>query len=392
MTRDAPFMNDASGVQRKAANSATSSGSIRRFIAGSGSIIFSTTSSSEIPCVRAWSEIWFSTDTFGDVSGCIALEVEHGDRSPGPREPLGASTPYPTRRSRHEGAVSCEVNVDRRSRRYRDLIHVPPSPRRNSLSQAGSFPDALPGNQYTASCRGLSPSTRLAMSALQRTRSPWRHEGLPPCGRTGTRVRPSLASSLRDELAFLGVGCGEVAPVSLRGKDYRDHGDERHGRRVRRDRPPAEAGEQGGSNERRQAAGEDRSQLVAQRSSGVAHPGAEELGEVGRLRSVHRVVTEFHAEDDGDPDQGRNARVQQPEERESEEQREGGPEQVHRTTSYAVGERPEKGDGNEPDGGGDYDADQARALLHSQLSFYVGEHEDGQYVEGPVLGDAHPHR
>src|SRR5215207_5853281 len=230
------------------------------------------------------------------------------------------------------------------------------------------------------------------LSALQQTTSPWRHEGLPPSGRSGTRGRPLLASSLRDELAFLGVGCGEVAPISLRGKDYRDHGDERHRRRVRRDRPPAEAGEQGGSNERRQAAGKDRGQLVAQRSSGVAHPGAEELGEVGCLRSVHRVVTEVHAEDDGDPDQRRNARVQQPEERESEEQREGGPEQVHRTTSYAVGERPEKGDGNEPDGGGDYDADQARALLHSQLSFYVGEHEDGQDVEGPVFGDAHPHR
>ena len=36
--------------------------------------------------------------------------------------------------------------------------------------------------------------------------------------------------------------------------------------------PPAEAGEQGGSNERRQAAGEDRGQLVTQRSSGSA-PG-----------------------------------------------------------------------------------------------------------------------
>ena len=54
-------------------------------------------------------------------------------------------------------------------------------------------------------------------------------------------------------------------------------------------------------------------------------------------------MTEVHAEDDGDPDQRRNARVQQPEERESEEQREDGPEQVHRTTSYAVGERPERG-------------------------------------------------
>ena len=86
-------------------------------------------------------------------------------------------------------------------------------------------------------------------------------------------------------------------------------------------------------------------QLVTQRSPGVAHPRAEQLGEEGRLRPVHRVVTEVHAEDDGDPDQRRNARVQQPEEREGEEQREDGPEQVHRPTSYAVGERPEKGDG-----------------------------------------------
>ena len=40
-------------------------------------------------------------------------------------------------------------------------------PRRNILSQAGSFPDAPLGNQYTAPCRGLSPSTRRTTSPLR---------------------------------------------------------------------------------------------------------------------------------------------------------------------------------------------------------------------------------
>src|SRR5215208_5086285 len=75
MTSEAPFMNDASGVQRKAANSATSSGSIRRLIAGSVSMIFSITSSSEIPCILAWSAICFSTSGVLTYAGSTQLEV-----------------------------------------------------------------------------------------------------------------------------------------------------------------------------------------------------------------------------------------------------------------------------------------------------------------------------
>ena len=51
----------ADGPARKAISSPTSSGSTRRLIADSVSMIFSTTCSSGMPCVAAWSLICLST-------------------------------------------------------------------------------------------------------------------------------------------------------------------------------------------------------------------------------------------------------------------------------------------------------------------------------------------
>ena len=52
---------EAGPEQRKATSSATSSGSISRLMAGSVSMMSVITSSSEMPCTRAWSLICFST-------------------------------------------------------------------------------------------------------------------------------------------------------------------------------------------------------------------------------------------------------------------------------------------------------------------------------------------
>src|SRR3712207_6124746 len=110
-----------------------------------------------------------SADTFGDLCGSIAVEVEHGDRCAGPREPLGAGTPDPARRPRHEGAAPREIRVHRRwSRLYGNLIHVPPSPRRDRLSPARVFHQetsivqirrlACPHTTYASQRRSYSPS------------------------------------------------------------------------------------------------------------------------------------------------------------------------------------------------------------------------------------------
>jgi hypothetical protein len=61
MGKTAPVMAEAFSEARKRASSATSSGSMRRRMAAWARKTFSTTSSGEIPRVRAWSWIWPST-------------------------------------------------------------------------------------------------------------------------------------------------------------------------------------------------------------------------------------------------------------------------------------------------------------------------------------------
>lgn len=65
MESEVPVMCPVPGPQSHSTAPATSSGSISRLIALRSSMTRPTTSSSEMPCVRAWSAIWFST------RGCV---------------------------------------------------------------------------------------------------------------------------------------------------------------------------------------------------------------------------------------------------------------------------------------------------------------------------------
>ncbi len=70
--------------------------------------------------------------------------------------------------------------------------------------------------------------------------------------------------------------------------------------------------EQPRRDQRRRAAGDDRGELIADRGAAVAEPRREPLGDERRLRAVHQVVRQ-QRQRDGEEDERRHARVQQPE-------------------------------------------------------------------------------
>ena len=98
---------------------------------------------------------------------------------------------------------------------------------------------------------------------------------------------------------------------------HRDHRDHRADCDVHRDRVAGVVRlEQRYRDERGQTARDDRGELVADRHTGVADAGAEQLGEEGRLRSVHRAV-QHQSDGDGQGGEGEVLRVQQGDEERS---------------------------------------------------------------------------
>src|ERR1043165_603585 len=93
-----------------------------------------------------------------------------------------------------------------------------------------------------------------------------------------------IKSPLRSEIIAMGF-CREPDG---------DNRDKRHPNQISGNRPRISTGpfEQSGRDERRESAGEYRGQLVAERGAAVAHARAEEFGEKGRLRTVHRRVAD----------------------------------------------------------------------------------------------------
>src|SRR5207237_325853 len=73
-----------------------------------------------------------------------------------------------------------------------------------------------------------------------------------------------------------------------------------------------EFGVEPGGDQRRRAAGDDRSELIAERGAAVAQAPGEGFGDQRCLRPVHHVVRD-KGQEHGDEDQRRRAGVEQPE-------------------------------------------------------------------------------
>src|SRR5215203_1740248 len=182
-----------------------------------------------------------------------------------------------------------------------------------------------------------------------------------------------------------------VPLIRLGGKVDSGDGDEGHHHHIERDRRVAVGAQQGHRDDRREAARDGRGELVAQGGSRVAHPGREELGEERARGAVHRAQG-----DDGDahcePDQGRDPRVDHPEEREGEEEQEYGAAQVHGSAPDPVGERGEGPYGEDLDGASDQDTGEHGAAIHADVLGAVGEHKGDGDVETTVEQEERPHR
>src|SRR5215211_1229062 len=190
---------------------------------------------------------------------------------------------------------------------------------------------------------------------------------------------------------FLDVG--DIFEGRLRGQVDRDDGYRGHPDHVQGYRPvAARAAEQRDGDERRDAATDYRRQLVADRGPAVADARAEELGEEARLGGVHRAVSDYERQHDGQPDQDPHFGVHEPEVGEREQDAEQSAPHIHRPAADAVREPAEERDGEELEEGGDRDAYEGEALRQPEFLDDVGEHEDGEDVEEHVVADARPHR
>src|SRR5215216_3952055 len=182
-----------------------------------------------------------------------------------------------------------------------------------------------------------------------------------------------------------------VPLVRLGGKVDSGNGDEGHHDHVERDRRVAVGAQQGHRDDRREASRDGRGELVAQGGSRVAHPGREELGEERARGAVHRAQGDkgdAHCE----PDQGRDPRVDHPEEREGEEEQEYGAAQVHGSAPNPVGERGEGPYGEDLDGASDQDTGEHGTAIHTDVLGAVGEHKGDGDVETAVEQEERPHR
>jgi hypothetical protein len=103
-------------------------------------------------------------------------------------------------------------------------------------------------------------------------------------------------------------------------------------------------------------------------------------------------VADVDAEHDREPDEHRLLRVDEPEEREREQQREHRSGEVELPAADTVRQPAIERDRDQAQQRGDDHAGQHRVLLELQRVLAVGQDEHGQHVEGAVLGDPHAHR
>ena len=136
----------------------------------------------------------------------------------------------------------------------------------------------------------------------------------------------------------------------------------------------------------------DRRELVADGCAAVPHARAEQLGEVRRLRTVHGVVADDHAQDDREPGDAGRLHLEQPEERQRINERERRAEEIDRPAADAIGKRAVERDRHQPRQRRKRDAPEHRPAREPEPRRSIAQHEDRIDVEQAVLSDAHAHR
>ena len=216
-----------------------------------------------------------------------------------------------------------------------------------------------------------------------------------PTGCAAGRGRWTSPSPSRKNRRSSGPGLLEGVAVRLARERGRDDRDDAHDDHVDRDqrRVVVVRREQRGGDQRREAAGEDGRELVAERGAGVAHARAEHLGDRSAacgpyIRSWPTLTPSTMASQHED----RLLRVDHREEREREQRREP-PHPPCRASCARSGRTgaPQR-HGDQPDRRRDPDAREHRRLAELERVLGVGQDEHREDVEDAVLGDPHAHR
>ena len=203
----------------------------------------------------------------------------------------------------------------------------------------------------------------------------------PAAGRTG-RARVGFEGG---DLGALGAAPG------LAGHQGGDEAEQAVGGEQQGRADPADARVQRGGDERGEA-GDDGGELVGQRGAGGAGLGGEQLGEPGALHAGEGVLADRVADDEGDDDRERGARVDHEEQRHTPGDGERGAEQVDRAAADAVGERAPQDGGDDAERGGDHQRGQGGRAVGQLLARQVGQDEGDRHGVARGLGDAQAER
>src|SRR5215204_3795323 len=177
---------------------------------------------------------------------------------------------------------------------------------------------------------------------------------------------------------------GHLVFVGLRDQVDRHEGDDGHREDVEGDRQRRARGfQQPDHNDRREATRKDRRALVADRSTRVAHPRAEHLGEKGGLRTVHHAQ-EHLPDKEREGDQERGLDVHEPEHGESPEPQQRRARKIHGTASQALRERGPSCQEEDLGETGDQNGCQHDVLGHPKDPRTVVEHAGDHHVVGAV--------
>ena len=193
------------------------------------------------------------------------------------------------------------------------------------------------------------------------------------CPTSGKSVRRRVAASLCPKRT-------QAVGACRREQRHRRHID-RH--RVRR----AILGEQGGCDQRREAAAEDRAELLHQRQAAIADAGREQLGEIGALRAVDRAVADSEAERDREPNHRSVRGVQYLEEHQRQRDLEDHAADIDRAASDSIRQRAEQRQRQAFECAADEDAVEDGLARQPKLGLAIGDGKHGVDVEEPALGD-----